>query len=379
VKTKKGIVFEHTPSYSIFLTEDGRFQKGIPVPSAVLVGEEIEFQPYPSMIQKFSPAKKAWMAPVLAAVAIIFMFFSVLLPAQSNVLAFVQVDINPSVELGIDENGDVQHFIGLNKEGVTLKGEISFWKGKSLSNVLSTIVASSESSSQEERIEVTTIYKEKAHHKALENIITTAVAQSTKKMATEPILIKEATIEERLKANEKGISVDQFKQNVQKDKDSEPSKQKSPKVKPEKKQPKAPNEKDDTEKTKDKNKKPDQKDDTEKTKGKNNKPDQKEDTEKTKDKNKTPEKDEGKGKKPSKDSETSKGNEQKQNNSENQAKQNNQNKHTDRSNGKKQENVYKKHYKDSKPSNKGEEKNGNKKKDKNNDKAKNNKSKGDKR
>lgn len=365
MKTKKGIVFEHTPSYSIFLTEDGRFQKGIPVPSFVLVGEEIEFQPYPSMAQKFMPDKKAWMAPVLAAVAIIFMFFSVLLPAQSNVLAYVQVDINPSVELGIDENGDVQHFIGLNEEGVTLKREISFWKGKSLSNVLSTIVASSESSNQEDRIEVTTIYKEKTHHETLENIITTAVAQSTKKMATKPIQIKEATIEERLKANEKGISVDQFKQNVQKDKDSEPTKQKSPKVKPEKKQPKAPGQKNDTDKTKGKTKSPDQKDDTEKTKGNSKTPDQKDDTEKTKDKNKT--KNDGKGKKPSKDSEASKDSEQKQNKSENQAKQNNQNTHTDRNNGKKQKNVYKKHYKDSKKSNKGQEKSGNKKKDKNND------------
>lgn len=361
MNTKKGIVFEHTPSYSIFLTEDGRFQKGIPVSSSVLVGEEIEFQPYPSMVQKFLPAKKAWMAPVIAAVAIIFMFFSVLLPAQSNVLAFVQVDINPSVELGIDEDGDVQHFIGLNEEGVILKREISFWKGKSLSNVLSTIVDSSKISNQEDPIEVTTIYQERIHHESLENIITIAVAESTKKLATKPIHIKEATIEERMKANEKGVSVDQFKQNIQKEKSSEPTKQKSPKVKPEKNQPKAPNKKDDTEKSKGKTKKPDPKDD---------------DTKNSKGKNNPPNKDEEKGKKPSQGSEASKGNEKKQNKNENQAKRNNQDKHVDRSNGKKRENVYKKHHNENKKSNKGQEKNDKKKNNINSDKGKRDKSKG---
>lgn len=351
MKTKKGIVFEHTPSYSIFLTEDGRFQKGIPVSSAVFVGEEIEFQPYPSVVQKFLPAKKAWMAPVVAAVAIIFMFFSVLLPDQSNVLAFVQVDINPSVELGIDEDGDVQHFIGLNEEGVILKKEISFWKGKTLSNVLSTIVDSSKISNLEDPIEVTTIYKEKTHHESLENIITIAVAKSTQKVATKPIQIKEATIEERLKANEKGVSVDQFKQKLQKEKSSEPTKQNSPKVKPEKKQPKSPG----------------KKDDNEKTKGKNNAPD----------------KGNGKGKNPSKDSEDTKGNKGKQSKSENNAKRSSQDQHTDKSIGKKQENegnknhnANKKHHNENKKSNKAKENSGNQKNDKSNDKGKREKSKG---
>lgn len=358
MNTKKGIVFEHTPSYSIFLTEDGRFQKGIPVPSSVLVGEEIEFHPYPSKVQKFLPDKKAWMAPVIAAVAIIFMFFSVLLPAQSNVLAYVQVDFNPSVELGIDEYGDVQHFIGLNEEGVILKREVSFWKGKPLSRVLSTIVATSESNGQENHIEVTTIYKEQTHHKSLENIITTAVAESTKKVATKPIHIKEATIEERLKANEKGISVDQFKQNIQKEKNSEPNNQKSPKVKPEKKQPKV----------------PDKKDENENTKGNKKTPD------KENGKEKKPEKENEKGKKSNMNSEASRGSEEKQQNqSAKQGNPNNQDENKDRNNDKKQERANNKHQKESNTSNNGQKKNGNVNNDKNDNKAKSNKSKGEKR
>ncbi|MFX3674300.1 MAG: hypothetical protein ACE3JQ_07625 [Paenisporosarcina sp.] len=238
MNTQKGIVFEQAPSYCIFLTEDGRFQKGTPIPSSVLVGEEVAFRPYSAKTMTYSSVKKTWMVPVLAAVAIIFMFFSVLLPTQSKVLAFVQVDFNPSIELGIDKKGDVHEFKGLNEDGVALKREISFWKGKSLNVVLSTIVSSTELESQEKQIEITTIYKEKADQKSLEKLITTAVSNSTNNLTKEPVQIKEATIEERLEANEKGVSVEKYKKNINNEEQKEQKEEKQNKKsnKPVKKQ-----------------------------------------------------------------------------------------------------------------------------------------------
>ena len=338
MNTQKGIVFEHTPSYSIFLTEDGRFQKGTPIPSTVLIGEEVVFRPYTAPIQKYSPTKKAWMAPVLAAVAIIFMFFSVLLPAQSKVLAFVQVDFNPSIELGIDKKGDVQHFVGLNEDGDALKRELSFWKGKSLSRVLSSIVASSDISSQKEQIEITTIYKEKTHNESLEKLITTAVAQSTNKLATESVQINEATIEERIEANEKGVSV---KQNLINEKKKQPIEPKQPEKKDEKKQPKQRDKKDGKENI--------------------NKPDKKQE----------------KGNKPVKQSGNDKVKEQKQqNNVKSQTQRNNnQNKNNSKPNTKadnKKQNA-------NDPKDKGNEKSVKNNKDSNENKAKNNKNKGENR
>jgi hypothetical protein len=212
---QKGIVFENTSSYSIFLTEDGRFQKGIPFPTSVQVGEEVLFRPYVTMLKIKPSIKPAWMAPLVAAVAIVLLFFSVLLPAQSKVSAFVQVDFNPSIELGIDEKGDVQQFKGLNEDGTALKREISFWKGKSLTSVLTTIVDHSIISTQNEKqFEITTIYKEDTSQDSLEKLIRTAVAESTSKLVTESVQVKEATVEDRSKANEKGISVDAYKQEM---------------------------------------------------------------------------------------------------------------------------------------------------------------------
>lgn len=339
MNTQKGIVFEHTPSYSIFLTEDGRFQKGTPIPSTVLVGEEVAFRPYTTAtVQRYSPTKKAWMAPVLAAVAIIFMFFSVLLPAQSKVLAFVQVDFNPSIELGIDKKGDVQHFVGLNEDGDALKRELSFWKGKSLSRVLSSIVASSDISSQKEQIEITTIYKEETHNESLEKLITTAVAQSTNKLATESVQINEATIEERIEANEKGVSV---KQNLINEKKKQPIEPKLQEKKDEKTQPKPHDKKGEKENI--------------------NKPDKKQE----------------KGKKPVKQSGNDKVKEQKQ--------QNNVKSQTQRNNNQNKNNLKPNTKADNKkqnandPKDKGNEKSVKNNKDSNENKAKNNKNKGENR
>lgn len=228
MKTQKGIVFENTSSYSIFLTEDGRFQKGIPLPSSVQVGEEVLFRPYVAVLKPKSSVKSAWMAPLVAAVAIVLMFFSVLLPAQSKVSAFVQVDFNPSIELGIDEKGDVQQFRGLNEDGTALKREISFWKGRSLTWVLTTIVDQSTLSTQNEKqLEITTIYKEKISQESLEKLIIKAVAESTSRLERESVQVNEATVEDRTEANEKGVSVDTYKQQ----KELKEEKKKQPKVK----------------------------------------------------------------------------------------------------------------------------------------------------
>ena len=235
---QKGIVFENTSSYSIFLTDDGRFLKGIP-DSVSEVGEEVSFRPYVEMVAFKKPKRTAYMAPLIAAVAIVFMFFSVLLPSQSKVSAYVQMDFNPSVELGIDRKGDVQVFRGLNEDGVALKRDISFWKGKSLTWVMSKIVNESNVSFEDEsQFGITTIISENQNQVALEKIITTAVTRTTVKVAPEKITINQATIEERLQANEKGVSVETYKESQEKVKKKEKPLENQPIAVPKEKKPK---------------------------------------------------------------------------------------------------------------------------------------------
>jgi len=209
---QKGIVFETTTAYSIFLTSDGLFEKGIPLNSNVQIGEEVYFRPYQNIkqLRMKGSYRSQWMTPILSVVATIVLLFSVLLPAQSNVSAYVQFDINPSIELGINNAGNVYSFKGMNEDGLAIKRDISFWKGKSLSWVLFQIVDRTESLIiQEETIEITTIYQNDKAHDKLEKVIETAVTTSTNQILPKKNVIKvnEATVSEWKSATSKGVSV----------------------------------------------------------------------------------------------------------------------------------------------------------------------------
>ena len=218
MNTQKGILFEKTSSYCIFLTPDGLFQKGLPLPASVQVGEEALYRPFSDTRKRTRRANNALTAPIIAMAAIIVLFFSVLLPSQSSVSAFVQIDINPSIELGIDDEGTVQVFRGINEDGKTIKHDIPFWKGQSLSWVLQQIVDRTESIIKgTESIEITTIYQEEINHKTLEKVIATAVTTTTSQIVQKNHEVKviEASLAERDAANIEGISVQKYKAEIE--------------------------------------------------------------------------------------------------------------------------------------------------------------------
>lgn len=214
MNTRRGIVFETTSSYSIFFTEDGVFEKGIPLSASVEIGDEAFYKPLLNKRSYKATFNSSWTAPVLSMVAILVLLFSVLLPGQSTVSAYVQIDINPSIELGIDNEGTVYAFKGLNEDGIAIKRDIAFWKGKPLSWVLLQIVDRTESIIEEtEKIEITTIYQNIENHENLEKLIVSAVSNSTNKidMQQYSVNVQEASVEERKAANNEGISVQKYK------------------------------------------------------------------------------------------------------------------------------------------------------------------------
>jgi len=220
MNTSKGIVFEVTTSYSIFLTPDGLFQRGIPLSTSVEIGEEVFFRPYTEVRKRKISYNTSFTTPIISLATIIVLFFSVLLPSQTRVSAFVQIDVNPSIELGIDNNGAVQLFRGLNEDGMNVKRDIAFWKGKPLSSVLHEIVERTESSIAEaETLEITTIYQENVDHDSLEKVIATAVSSSTTdiEIKKQEIKVIEATIEDRNAANMEGISVQKYQAGIEKE------------------------------------------------------------------------------------------------------------------------------------------------------------------
>lgn len=130
----KGIVMEMTQAHLIVLTPDGRFMK-IPRSSRVCdVGDEIVFA---TPLFRWKSPFVAFSSSVAAAIVLCVVAFNGITPGLGGIqpiVAYVTLDINPSVELGIDSQEQVQEVKGLNEDGIVLIEQLSY-KGKSLSSV----------------------------------------------------------------------------------------------------------------------------------------------------------------------------------------------------------------------------------------------------
>lgn len=111
-KVKKGLVLEINKNKVILMTPDGRFIRQTIKGKIPEIGTEVPIN---------SPYNwKAWsVMGVAALLAIIFIPFLSLqmLIAPEVAVAYVTVDINPSIELGLDKDDKVILFKALNKEG----------------------------------------------------------------------------------------------------------------------------------------------------------------------------------------------------------------------------------------------------------------------
>ncbi|WJH35077.1 anti-sigma factor domain-containing protein [Paenibacillus sp. CC-CFT747] len=138
----KGIVMELTAKTAIVLTPQGSFEE-IPKPSRdCRVGEEIEF--YTGRARKGN----RWLAATSSLVAAV-VFGVILLGgltgvfADKKVVAYVSIDINPSVELGVDSKEKVRELRALNPDAASLIQGVSY-AGKPLSEVTEDLLAQAE-------------------------------------------------------------------------------------------------------------------------------------------------------------------------------------------------------------------------------------------
>ncbi|PYI53038.1 anti-sigma factor domain-containing protein [Paenibacillus flagellatus] len=116
----KGIVMEMTEADLVVLTPDGQFKKIPRMGRVCQVGEEVLFSTPPFRLKR--PVLSAMFA-LTAAVLFCIVLFNGLggnLEGVKPIVAYVTLDINPSVELGVDKDNEVQEARGLNEDGVEL-------------------------------------------------------------------------------------------------------------------------------------------------------------------------------------------------------------------------------------------------------------------
>ncbi|WP_456275786.1 anti-sigma factor domain-containing protein [Bacillus sp. AK128] len=215
---KRGVILEVSKQYVTVLTPDGEFLKGRKVKDNYQIGEEIDFFP----LNERASTKKARVfnlgklrIALASSVAAVILFFSAFSYYDSHqVYAYMSIDINPSIEAGVDKKLRVITLKAYNEEGRLLVESLEEWKNNSISVVTNSIIQKSkESGYYEEGKEVilaTVIVDDEG--KKLKKKLTDDVNSLAKHYQAENVLITvmDRNTEERQLAIDKGISTGKY-------------------------------------------------------------------------------------------------------------------------------------------------------------------------
>lgn len=140
---KRGVVMSIQKQHVVVMTADGEFLQA-PIQGTPQIGEEITFE----AIMKRPRAVKSIYRYSSAAAIFLLVFLPLLFYMQkdtNSVVAYVSMDINPSVELGVDENEKVRELRALNKSGDQIIKGLSY-EGLNVEVVAATILERAEGS-----------------------------------------------------------------------------------------------------------------------------------------------------------------------------------------------------------------------------------------
>ena len=183
------------------------------------IGKEIYFSPYDVKRSKSSLRFYTRSALISAMVSILLILS--FLPSYFNekVFAYVTIDINPSIELSLNENLRVVDLYGINKEGLIVIEKIKDWEDTDVTLITDRIVKATMDSGyaeNEQQILVTATLLE--DNKVLTKKLDKKLAKISKqKVVPEAdVKIMKATVKERSKAKEQGISTGTYIENKRK-------------------------------------------------------------------------------------------------------------------------------------------------------------------
>lgn len=130
----KGIIMQVSGPHAIVMTSDRQFVR-VPLQAGMIIGQEIEVssgKPHPA----FAWRKLAMVAASFALALGLWQASAILRPAQ--VSAYVALDINPSLELSIDEHKDVLQVTPLNEDAEQLLTKLNL-KGKPVAKAINAV------------------------------------------------------------------------------------------------------------------------------------------------------------------------------------------------------------------------------------------------
>lgn len=174
MRTYKGIVCEKRNEYMVFLTKEGEFLRGTPIGPPPEVGEEAEFHTVAVQTPRPKRMKPFFIGPAIVAAVLLLFVVASLIPQTSNAYAYVQLEGETTVELGVDEEGNV---VSLRSLDEMTPFKLDEWEGLPINVVLAKAVK--QLISENEKIIITTVY-EKQNQEELKKRIDQAVNEVQK-------------------------------------------------------------------------------------------------------------------------------------------------------------------------------------------------------
>ena len=161
----KAIIVEVSKRHLIVLAEGGEFKKVKNTNAAYAVGQEITLPLVHEKKSSIFSILVNWKTGTAVALAIFLLFFQVLSPLSGQgAYAYVGMDMDPSLELKIDEDMKVLKIAAFNQQGYNVLDHMPDWEKKDIAYVTSLIFETCEDlgylKTQEEVLITTTLSEE---------------------------------------------------------------------------------------------------------------------------------------------------------------------------------------------------------------------------
>ncbi|MCS0672470.1 anti-sigma factor domain-containing protein [Cytobacillus firmus] len=219
---KTGIIMEINERFLTLLTPEGEFLRARKLDGAYALGQEIEFFPIElkngkksSPLTIFNLFKgKGLMAAAFALMLAVVSFLPFL--QNDEVYAYMSIDVNPSIELGVNQKYQVVELVPYNEEGELIIQSIKNWKKNSIHEVTDKILLQIKKQGyfkENKEVVIAAVYTEQtkeADERIQEELAD--IKQAAQKEQLEVTLL-EASEEERKAAIDKGLSPGVYKEN----------------------------------------------------------------------------------------------------------------------------------------------------------------------
>ncbi len=201
--------------YVTMLTPEGEFVKANHMKESYEIGEEITFFPINERVsntskQRFFQVKKWRYALASSLVAILLLSLFIPFSPRNEVYAYMSIDINPSFEVGLDENLRVVSLEALNDEAKKLLESMPDWKNSTLDSITEKIIQHSKNKGYLEdgkQVLITTVVTD-THDTDVDRELEHGIKEIKEEYEKEQIAVTTvtSTVETRKAAKEKGIS-----------------------------------------------------------------------------------------------------------------------------------------------------------------------------